>query len=147
MDDKDRLQSETLAKLERTREELVEARRLHALENVAHNRVYLELERLHGAPLWPVVRSLLKTTRDGSEKARANLITYSGLFDPDWYLSTYSDVRKAGIDPACHYLRHGGTQGLDPSPRFSSSTYLSRNPKVAAAGINPLIHYLLNRES
>ncbi|WP_306044464.1 glycosyltransferase [Nioella sp. MMSF_3534] len=32
-------------------------------------------------------------------------------FDPVWYLSTYSDVRAAGLDPWEHYVAHGHAEG------------------------------------
>ncbi|MCQ0090552.1 glycosyltransferase [Roseovarius sp. M141] len=35
-------------------------------------------------------------------------------FDPDWYLSVYPDVGRAGIDPRKHYLRHGRVEGRLP---------------------------------
>lgn len=46
------------------------------------------------------------------------------------------------MDPALHYLLHGGTEGRDPSPYFSSRWYLEAYPDVKAAGLNPLVHYL-----
>lgn len=71
------------------------------------------------------------------------LIRDSGLFDEAWYLSQNPDVAQAKIDPALHYLRHGGFEGRDPGPKFSSAFYLDTYPDVKAAGINPLVHYLL----
>ena len=32
-------------------------------------------------------------------------------FIPSWYLSTYADVRNAGIDPWEHYLENGHKEG------------------------------------
>jgi lipopolysaccharide biosynthesis protein/glycosyltransferase involved in cell wall biosynthesis len=71
-----------------------------------------------------------------------NLIVRSGLFDPDWYLSRYPDVRALGIDPALHYLKHGASEGRDPGPQFNSASYLSQHPDAAAADVNPLLHYV-----
>ena len=36
------------------------------------------------------------------------------LFDPDWYLATYPDIRTAGIEPLPHYLEHGAVEGRWP---------------------------------
>ena len=36
------------------------------------------------------------------------------LFDPDWYLATYPDLRTAGLDPLAHYLEHGAVEGRWP---------------------------------
>ncbi|MGX1199545.1 glycosyltransferase family 4 protein [Parvibaculum sp. MBR-TMA-1.3b-4.2] len=43
----------------------------------------------------------------------------SGLFDAEWYLRTYSDVRQAGADPLHHYLFHGWKEGRLPSAWFA----------------------------
>ncbi len=79
---------------------------------------------------------------DGGE-SRPDLATLrdSPLFDRDWYLDTYADVRTAGLDPAVHYLEHGAAEGRDPGPVFSTRGYLALNPDVAAAGMNSLLHY------
>ena len=69
------------------------------------------------------------------------LIRRSGLFDQAWYLRQYPDVKKAGVAPLRHYLRHGAAEGRDPNPYFDSDWYLTKNPDVAAAGVNPLRHY------
>lgn len=74
------------------------------------------------------------------------LLQKSPLFDADWYKKTYSDVAKAGIDPAEHYLRHGGFENRHPSPHFDSGWYLLQYPDVKRSGANPLIHYLLDGE-
>ncbi len=76
-----------------------------------------------------------------ADDSNPDVIARSPLFDPNWYLATYADVAQAGIDPALHYLQHGGSEGRDPGPSFSTADYLQRNPDVAAAGVNPLVHY------
>ena len=45
------------------------------------------------------------------------------------------------MDPALHYLLHGGLEGRDPGPFFSTEAYLARYPDVAEAGVNALLHY------
>lgn len=82
------------------------------------------------------------TKRQQLEAERAGLIRASGLFDADWYLRQYQDVRDAGLDPAIHYLRHGAAEGRDPSAMFSTTAYRQRYLDVATAGINPLVHFL-----
>lgn len=47
------------------------------------------------------------------------------------------------MDAVVHYMRHGGREGRDPGPRFSSTGYLDQNPDVRQSGVNPLLHYLL----
>lgn len=66
----------------------------------------------------------------------------SDLFDAEFYLGLYPDVRGSRIDPLEHYVRYGAAEGRDPGPRFSTKGYLEANPDVAASGANPLRHYL-----
>lgn len=63
-------------------------------------------------------------------------------FDPDFYLSRYSDVSVLNVDPVLHYLQHGAAELRDPSSSFSTAYYLESNPDVAEAGINPLLHFV-----
>ena len=58
-------------------------------------------------------------------------VASSGLFDRNWYLDQYSDVRSAGIDPVLHYLDYGAREGRNPSAQFDTALYLSRYPDVA----------------
>lgn len=68
-------------------------------------------------------------------------IRRSLFFNASYYLETNPDVRAAGMDPAFHYLVHGGREGRDPGPFFSSKAYLARYPDVAQADVNALLHY------
>lgn len=72
-----------------------------------------------------------------------NLIRASGLFDGAWYLSNNPDVAQAKVDPLLHYLRAGGFEGRDPSPKFCSAFYLNTYTDVKSTQINPLVHYLM----
>jgi len=40
----------------------------------------------------------------------------SGMFDPNWYLERYSDVRELGVDPYRHYIQSGVYEGRLPGP-------------------------------
>ena len=66
----------------------------------------------------------------------------SSLFDPDYYLTSNTDVRDASMDPVRHFLLHGWKEHRDPSAAFSTSKYLFNNPDVARARVNPLLHFL-----
>jgi hypothetical protein len=48
------------------------------------------------------------------ERRKAAALMRAGLFDPGWYLENNPDVKKAGMDPAQHYLRHGLREGRAP---------------------------------
>jgi hypothetical protein len=70
------------------------------------------------------------------------LIKSCDLFDGRWYLAEYSDVARAGMDPAKHYLEYGAKEGRNPSPSFITEFYLKAYPDVADSGMNPLIHFI-----
>src|SRR5207244_4899454 len=76
------------------------------------------------------------------DRLHARIIRASPLFEPDWYLERYPDVRAAGVDPALHYVRHGAAGLRDPGPCFDTAWYLACYSDVAASGINPLLHYV-----
>lgn len=79
----------------------------------------------------------------GLEKRYYILISESELFDNKWYLATYDDVAKSGIDPILHYLRYGAAEGRIASPYFDSVRYLADHADVRRSGLNPLVHFLL----
>lgn len=98
-----------------------------------------------------VAQSLEKVTAAARRKTGATrrrrkdqmqLIASSGLFDGDWYLTTYPDVAAAAVDPLGHFVDLGWREGRDPGSGFNTSSYLKANADVARAGINPLVHYI-----
>lgn len=80
-------------------------------------------------------------------------LTFSSLFDDNFYRFTYSDVYYsigAGAFPngQAHFEAFGRFEGRDPGPLFNASYYLAQNPDVAAAIArgefrNALEHYIL----
>lgn len=44
-------------------------------------------------------------------KKEIELIKDSGLFDSEWYLSSYPDVELSGIDPIVHFVKYGSKLG------------------------------------
>lgn len=75
-----------------------------------------------------------------------DVVRESELFDAEWYLEHYSDVKdsKLGRDPAKHYLCFGGFEGRHPGPNFDSVAYYRQYPDVHEGRFNPLLHYLLH---
>jgi glycosyltransferase involved in cell wall biosynthesis len=61
-----------------------------------------------------------------------------GLFDADWYLRSYADVRAAGTDPLSHYLAMGAAEGRDPQAGFSTTGY-ARHHDITPA--QALLHW------
>ncbi|WP_211341201.1 glycosyltransferase [Paracoccus methylarcula] len=72
----------------------------------------------------------------------ADDIRKSGLFDRDWYLSTYPDVAMSGMPPLAHFLQIGARLKRDPGPDFDTAGYLEEYRDIEKAGINPLLHYI-----
>ncbi|RQS33980.1 glycosyltransferase [Burkholderia sp. Bp8989] len=71
------------------------------------------------------------------------VVEASGLFNKPWYLSEYKDVARRNIDPVSHYVRHGGREGRDPGPAFSTKWYVSEYGTEIPEGMNPLVHFCL----
>ena len=69
------------------------------------------------------------------------IIRSSIYFDEEYYLDMNPDVRAARMNAAVHYLLHGGREGRDPGPFFSTRQYLDQFPDVAGSGLNALTHY------
>lgn len=71
-----------------------------------------------------------------------DFLKLSPLFDAQWYLQRYPDVRDMSMDPLRHYVERGTRERRDPHPLFHSGWYLDRHPDVATSGTNPLVHFL-----
>ena len=65
-------------------------------------------------------------------------------FDAAFYLGTYPDVARAGIDPFEHYLLQGHREGRNPAPDFDTGCYRERH-LAGDPEINPLIHWRAHR--
>lgn len=70
------------------------------------------------------------------------IIKNSGLFDEEFYLSTYQDVKNAGVDPVKHYVKSGSKENRNPSSDFDTKFYVNENPSVKYLDTNPLVHYI-----
>lgn len=75
-------------------------------------------------------------------KKQIQLITQSSLFDEQWYLNTYPDLKGSIIEPALHYLLYGVAEGRNPSAGFNTMNYIFTYTDVAESGINPLLHFI-----
>lgn len=61
------------------------------------------------------------------------------LFDQDWYLNQYPDVRDSGANPLVHFLYDGIPEGRLPNPYFAPAWYLETYPDVG--GNDPFAHF------
>lgn len=75
-------------------------------------------------------------------KITSGMLDESGLFDADWYLKTYHDVERAGVDPRAHFLESGSAELRSPGPGFDSKWYCKCYPDVLREGYEPLVHYI-----
>jgi glycosyltransferase involved in cell wall biosynthesis len=91
--------------------------------------VELELEQVHNQ-------------NDNEETRVKKRIMASSLFDANWYLDKYPDLKNAGVDPLHHYVEYGAFEGRWASAFFHSDYYLNSYVDVAKAKINPLVHYI-----
>jgi len=66
----------------------------------------------------------------------------TGLFDPEWYLARYPDVRASGMDPLRHFVEHGHFEHRSPGPGFDAAAYLAANPDAAKSPLSPFAHYV-----
>lgn len=66
----------------------------------------------------------------------------TGMFDAEWYVAEYPDVKDSGADPLGHYIEHGSEEGRMPNPLFRPHWYLDRYPEVRSSGETPLVHYI-----
>ena len=74
----------------------------------------------------------------GNARLLARVIRSNPLFDAQWYVEKYPDVR--GADPVLHYLTHGWREGRDPSPYFSTQGYALQ--QGLQGELCPLLHFL-----
>ena len=70
------------------------------------------------------------------------LVKFSGMFDREYYLQQYPEVRQSGLSPLMHFLKQGWREGKNPSRDFNTRLYLELHPDVENAEVNPLVHYL-----
>ena len=64
------------------------------------------------------------------------------LFDAEFYLRKYPDVRQAGLNPLIHYLRNGAAEDRKPHPLFEPAYYRASCGQPLPAGQNPFAHFL-----
>lgn len=62
------------------------------------------------------------------------------LFNSEWYLSAYPEVKASGIHPYVHFHLFW-YQGYHPMPLFDVVWYMTQYPQFYQEGLNPLEHY------
>lgn len=72
-------------------------------------------------------------------------INVFSLFNEEFYLNKYPDIKEANINPLGHYLEHGSKEGRLPNPLFDPNYYRKKNLNNSFE-IEPLIHYHENKD-
>ncbi|MEO1538187.1 MAG: hypothetical protein AAFR73_10695 [Pseudomonadota bacterium] len=97
------------------------------------------MQRLRRLPLSSVTEYAASWMDQTHRKLASQIAQY---VDDGYYLQTYPDVKRAGLDPALHYVKYGWREGRDPSPTFSTDVYLAEHPELLQGDINPLQHFV-----
>src|SRR2546423_13895368 len=87
-------------------------------------------------------RRALRAVGDLPLQPKIRAIEASGLFDQEYYLSVYPDVRHHVRGPIDHYLRYGYKEGRDASRFMSTKWYFEQYPDAERSGLDPLSHYI-----
>lgn len=69
-----------------------------------------------------------------------DIITKSGLFDENWYLEEYEDVKINKLDPINHFLEMGFYEGCKPSSNFNQDI---NSECYSIENLHPFIYYIL----
>jgi len=77
------------------------------------------------------------------EREWFKIIDESGLFNKNYYIEKYGDVREDGRYPLAHYIEIGAYSGYNPNDWFDAAWYIKYHEGLNESGINPLVHYIL----
>ena len=104
---------------------------------------------------------LILKSKGNIKKFRVNIKIYdslkdSKLFDEDYYLKKYPNIKKFKINPLLHYIIIGSKEHKIPSQKFKTISdplkesklfdedyYLKKYPNIKKSEINPLLHYII----
>lgn len=94
-------------------------------------------------PFWKKMISGSRAMAQMRASQRRKIIETSGIFDANWYLSTYLDVAEQKVDPLVHFIQFGSRELRSPSARFNARSYYVENADVRDQKIEPVFHFLL----
>ena len=72
------------------------------------------------------------------------VIQESGLFDEDWYYRNHPDVAATKISGVVHYVKHGASEGRNPTSFFDTNRYRKLKNANILPWQNPFAHYILH---
>lgn len=119
----------------------------HDMDNL---RAYLDLVKSSWswrltAPLRAVQEKAISIIQTIKRYRMAALIIWThrktGIFDPQWYLLSYPDVKASGMNPWWHFAMYGVYEHRTPHGLFTEKNYIWLNPDVSESGA---MHYVIH---
>ena len=100
---------------------------------------YINLQRYTGKKMISAIKRRLV------RRQQYYIIKNSGLFDVNYYINTYKDIKSSGVDPIYHYIDFGWKERRNPSKEFNTEKYIN---SIGMQNIknDPITHYLKNKE-
>lgn len=122
----------------------------YTIDNLVTNwEIFLnKSKRNKNDALYAIIKEYSEEKRDISfneflsDKSKS-IIENSGLFDKEYYLSKYPDVKENKFDPVDHYLEFGAKEYCNPCETFNTEEYVKKHPFINELGLNPFVHYIL----
>jgi hypothetical protein len=75
-----------------------------------------------------------------------HIVKRSGLFDGEWYLNAYPDVKEASANAFTHYCSYGWKEDRRPNFYFDPEWYCENYPELCTPGRNALCDYVESGE-
>ncbi|WP_413827351.1 glycosyltransferase [Methanobrevibacter sp. UBA313] len=93
---------------------------------------------------FPIVYLLFKPNKQMFKNIKGfKSIKKNNLFDEEFYLSNYKDVKASGMNPIIHYIIYGYKEGKDPNKDFDGVYYSHKYGDALSSKLSPLVHYSL----
>ncbi len=93
---------------------------------------------------FPIVYLLFKPNKQTLKNIKGfRSIKKNNLFDEEFYLSNYKDVKASGMNPIIHYIIYGYKEGKDPNKDFDGVYYSHKYGDALSSKLSPLVHYSL----
>ena len=102
-------------------------------------------KKIRNQPITTLHNNRLKESKIPSQKFKTinDSLKESELFDENYYLKKYPNIKKSEINPLLHYIIIGYKKGYNPSLIFDGNFYLNSYEDIKESGYNPLVHYVL----
>lgn len=109
-------------------------------------REYLSIEKSYAMLIKAIGQSRKKILKFDVKKDYLK-IKNSNIFNTEYYLEKYTDVKSANIDPIRHYIEYGAYELRNPNRYFDTKEYYIKHPAIIIDNVNPLVHYLDNQNN